>query len=66
MTKEIINYTKNDISEEILRLQAEDTINTEVIEELEKMERTNEVIEALKDAYTERKRIEKTLIALAW
>lgn len=66
MTKEIIYYAKNDIPKEMLKLQAEDRINTEVIEELENMERTNEVIEALKEAYAERKRIEQTLIALTW
>lgn len=66
MKKEVINYVKNDIPEEIQKLQSEDRVNTEVIEELEKMKKTSEVIEALKEAYAERKRIEKTLITLAW
>lgn len=66
MTKEIINYTKNDIPEEIRRLQLEDKINTEVIEDLECMAKTKEVIGALKEAYAERKRIEKLLIAYLW
>lgn len=66
MTKKIISYTKNDIPKEIQKLQQEDRINTEVIEELEQMERTSEVIEALKEAYAERKRIENLLISCVW
>ena len=66
MKKEIINYEKNDIPKEIQKLQQEDRINMEVIEELEKMERTSEVIEALKEAYRERKRIENLLITCVW
>lgn len=57
---------KNDTSEALKKLQDEDRINTEVIEELEKMEKTEEVSRALSEAYEERKRIDERTVELTW
>lgn len=64
--KEIISFEKDDISKEIKQLQFECKINNEVIEDLEAMEKTSEVEDALKEAYEERKRLDKLTIALLW
>ncbi len=57
---------KNDTSEALKKLQEEDRINTGVIEDLEKMEKTEEVLQALSEAYEERKRIDKLTVELTW
>ena len=66
--KEILNILKDKNIEVLITLGAGDIDNyvPEIKKELEKMKKTSEVIEALKEAYAERKRIEKTLITLAW
>lgn len=64
--REIISFEKDDISEDVKKLQFECKINDGVIEDLEKMEKTQEVIEALKEAYEERKRLDKLTVALLW
>lgn len=64
--REIINYEKDDISKEVKKLQFDCKINEEVISDLEAMERTEEVKEALEEAYTERKRLDKLTVQLLW
>ncbi|MCM1246471.1 MAG: hypothetical protein NC293_12590 [Roseburia sp.] len=64
--KEIISYEKNDISKEIQKLQFEDKVNEELIEEFEAMEQTDEVKEALKECYAEREKLTKLTIKLCW
>ncbi len=63
---EIISYEKYDISKELKKLQFDCRINEEVIEDLETMERTEEVKEALEEAYAERKRLDKLTVQLLW
>ncbi len=64
--KEILGEIKNDIPQALRKLQDEDRINTEVIEALEAMEKTEEVLQALNEAYEERKGITKRVIELTW
>lgn len=64
--REIINYEKDDISKEVKKLQFDCKINEEVIADLEAMERTEEVKEALEEAYAERKRLDKLTVQLLW
>lgn len=64
--REIINYEKDDISKEVKKLQFDCKINEEVIADLEVMERTEEVKEALEEAYAERKRLDKLTVQLLW
>lgn len=63
---EIISYENDDISKEIKKLQFDCRINEEVIADLESMEQTQEVIEALKEAYEERKRLDRLTVSLLW
>lgn len=63
---EIISYQKNDIPEQIKKLQFDCKINDEVISDLEAMEESEEVREALKEAYAERKRLDDLTIKLLW
>ena len=63
---EIIGEIKDDIPQALRKLQDEDRINTEVIETLEAMEKTEEVLQALDEAYEERKSITKRVIELTW
>ncbi len=63
---QIISYEKDDISKEVKKLQFDCRINEEVIADLETMERTEEVEEALKEAYAERKRLDKLTVQLFW
>lgn len=63
---QIISYEKDDISKEIKKLQIDCKINDGVIEDLETMERTPEVKEALKKAYKERERLDKLTVSFLW
>lgn len=63
---EIISYEKNDIPKEIRKLQFDCKVNDGVIEDLENMERTQEVEDALKEAYAERKRLDALTVKLLW
>lgn len=63
---EIISYKKDDVSKEAKKLQFDCRINEEVIADLESTEQTQDVIEALKEAYEERKRLDKLTVALLW
>lgn len=63
---EIIGEIKDDIPQALRKLQDEDRINTEVIETLEAMEKTEDVLQALNEAYEERKSITKRVIELTW
>lgn len=63
---QIISYEKDDISKEVKKLQFDCKINDGVIEDLEAMERTAEVEEALQKAYAERKRLDKLTVQLLW
>jgi len=64
--REIISYEKDNISSEIKKMQFDTRINDEVIADLEAMERTEEVKEALREAYAERKRLDMLCIKLCW
>lgn len=64
--REIINYEKDDISKEVKKLQFDCKINEDVIADLEAMERTEEVKEALEEAYAERKRLDKLTVQRLW
>lgn len=63
---EIIGEIKDDIPQALRKLQDEDRINTEVIDTLEAMEKTEDVLQALNEAYEERKSITKRVIELTW
>lgn len=62
---EIIEYTKND-QDELRKMQHECRIWMEVIEELESMERTEEVTEAIEEAKANYKEIEDEIIRRVW
>ncbi|RKI37292.1 hypothetical protein D7V86_24195 [bacterium D16-51] len=64
--REIISYEKNDISKEVREMQFDTKVNLEVIEDLETMERTEEVEEALKEAYAEKEALDFLCIQLCW
>ena len=65
-SREIIGEVRNDIPQALRKLQYDDRINMQVIEELEAMEKTEEVLQALSEAYEERKRIDKRTAELTW
>ena len=62
---EIIEYTKND-QDELSKMQHECRIWMEVIEELESMERTEEVTEAIEEVKANYKEIEDEIIRRVW
>lgn len=63
--KQIIDYKNND-QEELRKMQKECKIWMEVIEELENMDQTGEVIEALREAEENLKNIENEIIRRTW
>lgn len=63
--KQIIDYKNND-QEELRKMQKECKIWMEVIEELENMDQTEEVIEALREAEENLKNIENEIIRRTW
>lgn len=65
-SREIIGEVRDDIPQALRKLQYDDRINMQVIEELEAMEKTEEVLQALSEAYEERKRIDKRTAELTW
>lgn len=65
-SREIIGEVRNDIPQALRKLQYDDRINMQVIEELEAMEKTEEVLQGLSEAYEERKRIDKRTAELTW
>ena len=63
---QIINYEKDDISKEVKKMQFDARVNEEVIEDLEAMERTEEVEEALAEAYAKKEELDFLCVQLCW
>lgn len=63
---QIISFEKDDISKKVKKMQFDAKINSEVISDLESMDRTEEVEEALKEAYKEKEALDFLCVQLCW